>query len=158
MSKQAARKSMSHGERRFVCYCRHLSRRHHLGPEDVLEERYRRNPDVLLLFHDWAEGHSRQRSRQQISLGPQLQEEYHRRSLGEGLQIEPNHGIETDHDELNVPPRSRVIFYQKEYKFRKSMLFILDPWEGDVGSWRAMRSGGRNARWRSTAKINRRVR
>jgi len=39
--------------------------------------------------------------------------------------------------EVNVPPRSRTIFYQKRYKFRKSMFFILDAWgrEWNVGSW-----------------------
>lgn len=38
---------------------------------------------------------------------------------------------------VNVPPRSRVIFYRKRYRFRKSVFFILDAWgwEWNVGSW-----------------------
>ena len=38
---------------------------------------------------------------------------------------------------VNVPPRSRVIFYRKRFRFRKSVFFILDAWgwEWNVGSW-----------------------
>jgi hypothetical protein len=38
---------------------------------------------------------------------------------------------------ITVPPRSLVIFYQRRYKFKNSMFFILDAWglERNVGSW-----------------------
>jgi len=38
---------------------------------------------------------------------------------------------------ISIPARSLVIFYQKRYKFRMSMFFILDAWgrEWNVGSW-----------------------
>lgn len=38
---------------------------------------------------------------------------------------------------LSVPPRSRLVFYQRWYKFRDSMFFILDAWgrEWNVGNW-----------------------
>ena len=38
---------------------------------------------------------------------------------------------------LNVPPRSLLIFYQKGYRFRNSIFFILNAWHRDwnVGLW-----------------------
>ena len=38
---------------------------------------------------------------------------------------------------LSVPPRSRLAFYQKWYKFRDSVSFVLDAWgkEWNVGDW-----------------------
>jgi len=38
---------------------------------------------------------------------------------------------------LNMAPRSLLVFYQRRYKFRNSMFFILDAWGQDwnVGSW-----------------------
>jgi len=39
--------------------------------------------------------------------------------------------------DLNVAPHSFLIFYQRRYRFRDSMFFILDAWGQDwnVGSW-----------------------
>jgi len=38
---------------------------------------------------------------------------------------------------LNVAPRSLLIFYQRRYRFRNSIFFIIDAWGQDwnVGSW-----------------------
>lgn len=38
---------------------------------------------------------------------------------------------------VTIPPRSQVIFYQRQYNFKCSMSFILDAWgqEWNVGSW-----------------------
>jgi hypothetical protein len=47
-----------------------------------------------------------------------------------GFGIDLNHGIEDDHDELNVLPPSRIIFYQKRYKFRKIDVFHSRPLGG----------------------------
>jgi len=53
---------------------------------------------------------------------------------------------------ITVPFRSLIIFYQKRYKFKNSMFFILDAWgtECNVGSW-----GGTefSKSWRLWAKI-----
>ncbi|KAH9981786.1 hypothetical protein BJV74DRAFT_65440 [Russula compacta] len=38
---------------------------------------------------------------------------------------------------LSVPPRSLLVFYQRRYRFRDTMSFVLDAWGQDwnVGSW-----------------------
>ena len=38
---------------------------------------------------------------------------------------------------VTIPPRSRLIFYQRRYRFKNNMFFILDAWakEWNVGSW-----------------------
>jgi len=42
---------------------------------------------------------------------------------------------------LSVSPRSRLIFYQKRYRFKESMFFILDAWNRD---WNVSVSEGSN--------------
>lgn len=38
---------------------------------------------------------------------------------------------------LNIPPKSRLTFYQRKYRFRDTMFFVLDAWneEWNAGSW-----------------------
>ncbi|KAK0459075.1 uncharacterized protein EV420DRAFT_301871 [Desarmillaria tabescens] len=38
---------------------------------------------------------------------------------------------------LNIPPKSSLTFYQRKYRFRDTMFFILDAWgeEWNAGSW-----------------------